>query len=315
MIANLYKWVLKEKNNLIFGVLFIVVLLKTASLKARFNIYYTFLYDFFFIIIVISILLNYKINYSKNTRINGVLIFILNIIIMLDLYRYTNSSVFKCFIYIKILLYIVVVIVAIHMVYIVKKEFQKNFIKYLLLSIFTVVISFAGIYSSLYDMYFPYGYENFKIDQKMNYSPAVMSTDFIYYSADCFFGRSVSHVKISIPDYTDVQDDRTFAHKYPEMYDNVESVYNTVRFFSMIEAILFVVYISIIVVIMPSKDDAENKKLTKNKQNEIYEKIIKIDSDVEALKNMVKNYDFKPKESKKSKVLKVFKKSIQNFLN
>ncbi|WP_252244442.1 MULTISPECIES: hypothetical protein [unclassified Clostridium] len=198
------------------------------------------------------------------------------------------------------------------MVYIAKKEFRKNFIKYLLLSIFTVVISFAGIYSSLYDMYFPYGYENFKIDQKMNYSRVVTPTDFIYYSADCFFGRSVSYVKIPIPDYTDVQDDRKVAHNYPKMYSNVELVYTAVRIFSMLEAILFVVYISIIVVIMPSKDDEENEKSIKNKQNEMYEKIIKIDSDIEALKNMVKHYDFKSKESKG---LKPLKKLIQYFLN
>ncbi|WP_055669750.1 hypothetical protein [Desnuesiella massiliensis] len=312
MIDNLRKWVRKEKNNLILGVFFIVVMLISVSLERKFNIYYKFLYAFSFTIIVIYILLNYKINYSKNKRINGFLVFILNIIIMLDLYRYTRASVIDWFLCIEVLLYLVVVSVGVHMVYIAKKEFRKNFIKYLLLSIFTVVISFAGIYLSLYDMYFPYGYENFKIDQKMNYSRVVMPTDFIYYSADCFFGRSVSYVKISTPDYTDVQDDKKVAHNYPEMYHNVELVYTAVRIFSMLEAILFVVYISIIVVIMPSKDDEEIEKTTKKKQNEMYEKIIKIDSDIEGLKNMVRNYDFRPKGSKG---LEPLKKLIQYFLN
>lgn len=69
------------------------------------------------------------------------------------------------------------------------------------------------------------------------------------------------------------------------------------------------VYISIIVVLMPSKDEEENIKIAEKKHNQMYEKIIKIESDVEVLKDMVKSCDLKPKE------VNHLRKFIQRFLN
>lgn len=312
MIAYLHKWIFKEKNNLALGALSILVILITVCLERKFNVYWKFVYAISFFIIIICILGAYKVYYSKNKKFNRFLIVVLNIIILIDLYMYTIARTIGWFLWIKVILYLGLVIVCIHMIYIAKREFRQRFVKYLLLNIFTVIISFAGIYSSLYDMYFPYGYKNFIMDQKLNYARIVTSTDFIFYSSDCFFGRNVSYVKMPTPDYTEVQDDKNIAHSYPEMYDKVKFVYMIGRLFSMLEAVLFVVYISIIVLIMSSKYEEENEKSIKNQQNEIYERIIKMESDIEELKNIIKNNNFRTRELKGVEALKKLIKYFRN---
>lgn len=238
MKNDLCKWISKEKINFKLGFVFSIWMLISVLLERQLHIYYKLLYVFSFIGILTYILLNYRRDYIIKKSINGVLVGVLNIIIILDLYMYIRSSIIDWFLFLKILLYVLIIGINVHMVFVAKRKFRKKFIRYLELSIITVVISFAGIYSALYNMYFPYGYEIFKIDQKLNYSRVVMNSDFIYYSADCFFGRSVSYVKISTPDYTDVQDDKSVAHNHPEKFHNVELVYTAIRFFSMVEAML-----------------------------------------------------------------------------
>lgn len=211
----------------------------------------------------------------------------------------------NCVFIIECIWYFMIVLVGIYIVYRGKKGSLKKFIMYILVGLCTIVINFAGIYSSLNQMYYRYGYYNFKIDQGMNYSQAVMAIDFIYYSVDCFLGSSISDVRIYPPDYTELQDNKSTMHIYPDKYDGSERAYAIIRFLSMLESAIFLVYISMIIADISSKEDRQNE----DKLNEMYEKVIKIESDIEEIKKNAKKYYLMENKLEKVKnILNIFRK-------
>jgi hypothetical protein len=164
---------------------------------------------------------------------------------------------------------LIIIMVMVGMVYVAKKNINNKFIRYLVCSICTVIIGFSGVYSSLYNMCFHNGYDIFKIDEGMSWKQVVVSGDFIYYSADCFLGTNMSNVQVGYIDYMDLHNSDKILSYHPDYFDKAVTASSCVKLFSIFESILFLVYISIIIMSVSSKEDEK-------KQEEIEDQRIKI---------------------------------------
>ena len=149
--------------------------------------------------------------------------------------------------WLRAVVFLLVAISALVLAWVAKTNFIRRFNVYLIVSIMTVILNFGGFYGSIYSMYMPYGLESFKIDQGMSYEQAVMPKDFLYYSADAFFGTDISDVSLRYLDHQDLMDADNVASHYIGHYNDANRSIDIVKLFSMLESILFLVYISIIV--------------------------------------------------------------------
>ncbi len=149
--------------------------------------------------------------------------------------------------WLRAVVFLLVAISALVLAWIAKTNFIRSFNVYLIVSIMTVILNFGGFYGSIYSMYLPYGLESFKIEQDMSSEQAVMPKDFLYYSADAFFGTAISDVSLRYIDPQDLLDADKVASKYKDQYKAANRSIDIVKLFSMLESILFLVYISIIV--------------------------------------------------------------------
>ena len=143
----------------------------------------------------------------------------------------------------------------------VARKKKKGFNVYLLCSMIFTVINFGGVYHSLYSLYFPYGQEGLIIDQGKEYSQALLENDFIYYSADCFFGLDISDVSINYLDYTDLIDSDSIIAKHVDKYDDAEMTVSIIKNLSISEACIFIVYFSIIILGGEDESDLENSSI------------------------------------------------------
>jgi len=194
------------------------------------------------------------VEYIKSRKISKVYLVAINAISMANFLLSDGVTFNTGYLIFRAVLFMVVVVVGLVVVWIAKKHFKKHFVGYLILSLWTVVLNFGGFYEALYSISFPYGQESFKIDQNMSWSQVVMPVDFIYYSADAFFGTDISDVSIKYLDYMELLNEDSIVTKHVDKYDIAIQTIQIAKMFSVIESVLFIVYISIIVM------SAENVK-------------------------------------------------------
>ena len=168
------------------------------------------------------------------------------------------------------ILFLIVVVSGVVAIWLIKTRLRKNFFRYLIISLSMVIVGFAGIYGSLYSVYFPYGYEALEIAQGMSWGQVVMPCDFIYYSTDTLFGTDISDVSIRYVDYLELQNSDNIMSKHVDKYEGGKIVTQIAKFLSISESILFIIYISIIVVGVEGKDGqtAGPEERTRKRQNE-----------------------------------------------
>lgn len=143
-----------------------------------------------------------------------------------------------------------------------------KYIKYVILAMITIIISFSGIYSSSYQMCLSRGYDVFKINKGMSNDDVVMWYDFIYYSVDKFLAQNISDVSIAYLDYSKLDDKNSIMSRYVQCSNLAEGIVGTVKVFSAIQSFLFPIYISFIAASIPSKQ----KEVKKVKCKKIYSK-------------------------------------------
>lgn len=297
-------WVNKEKNNLILSL--IVILLGWIlcwAFKTTYSIINQFLYTLHFSLSSILVLIFLKKSYQKHKSISIYLIIILNLIMLFHQFSMDGMIVRLISLIINALLYLIVATTAITIVYIARKNAPKRFIRYLILTLITVIVSFAGIYSNLYNMYFSKGYASLKIDENMSYSQVLESDDFIYYSADCFFGTSISNVSIAYPDYTDLYNEEKTLSLYPDSFNKAELISSVVKMLSVSESILFIVYISIIVMSVTSKEEEVKLESIEKQRREMVGNIEEIKYKVDVLES-----NFRIQNKKTSSIFTIVKK-------
>lgn len=127
------------------------------------------------------------------------------------------------------------------------KKNKKKFILYLIISLLTVIIGFAGVFQAIYFEYFPYDQEALKIEQEMSFGQVIMPLDFIYYSADNLFGTDISDVSINYIDDTEYLQEDSIKARYADKNVGAKFAIQLTKIFSLGESLLFIIYISIIV--------------------------------------------------------------------
>lgn len=171
----------------------------------------------------------------------------LNLISMINLICLEGISFGVIQLWFRAIIFITVVIIGLVIVWKVKTKFPVKFNIYLIFSLITVIINFGGFYNSIYSINFQYDLGGFKIDQSMSDERVVMPKDFIYYSADAFFGTDLSDVSLKYIDPNVFLDENNVASYHLDKYDGANVNIEILKITSMIESILFLVYISIIV--------------------------------------------------------------------
>lgn len=187
------------------------------------------------------------INYKLTQRISKTYLVGIIFISLINFYESKDVIFSEELLYVRAGLFLAVVSLGLWVVWIARTKIIEGFMKYLAISLLMVVLNFGGFYESLYSIYFPYGQEGFSIDQGMTYSQAVMPMDFIYYSADTFFGTDISDVRINYIDYMRGYDESSQEKKYIEKYEGAELTNRIIKISSLLESIIYLVYISIIV--------------------------------------------------------------------
>lgn len=190
---------------------------------------------------------------KNKSHILGTLIFI-NVICISNILTSSKVAYCKYLLIIRAIVFIIFLVWGLRAVWIAKKSKLKKFNCYLLLSLIAVVISLGGLYHSLYELCFPDGLEALKIEQEMSYSQALMPEDFIFYSADAFFGTSISDVKIKYIDEAKLYDDQGAQVNNMSMLKYAKIIIQFVKVISLLESILFLIYISIIVMNVEDND-------------------------------------------------------------
>lgn len=184
---------------------------------------------------------------QKTQRISKIYLIGINTIAMIN-FLLSYNVVFPIYLLlIRTILFLVVVIFGLIVVWRAKTRIAEKFIPYLVISLLTVVLNFGGLYESLYSMYSPYGQEGLEIDQGMTYAQAIMPLDFIYYSADAFFGTDLSDVSIKYIDYTKWYDEDNIEAVHIDKYNGAKITIQIIKMLSLFESMLFIVYISIVV--------------------------------------------------------------------
>lgn len=75
----------------------------------------------------------------------------------------------------------------------------------------------------------------------------MLPIDFIYYSSDNLFGTDLSDVSINYIDYMDYQDTDNIESKYLDKSEEAAFSIQLIKIMSLAESLLFILYISIIV--------------------------------------------------------------------
>lgn len=229
----------------------LVIVLSVCNLQKSLNLYFNML-SLVLSSVLISILL-YR-EYKNSGKLSIIYIVGINFIVMTDFLRSSGLLFNFYLLFTRAIVYLALIALGIIIVWIAR-TFKKNFIKYLLLSLFMIIFNFGGLYGTLYSLYSPYGQESFEIDQKMSYSQAIMPLDFIYYSSDVFFGTNISDVKIKYIDYLDGYNEESIVSKHIDKYEGASLIIQITKMLSLFESVLFIVYISIIV--MSSRGEKE----------------------------------------------------------
>lgn len=121
----------------------------------------------------------------------------------------------------------------------------------LILALALIHITFASLYSTFYAMYSSKDLECFEIEEKMSYRQALLKEDFLYYSGDMLFGTSLSNVQIKYIDTYQLDDDQL------PFWPKADNVIQIVKVISLIESVVFVIYIGIIIV--RNKEETEEQ--------------------------------------------------------
>lgn len=196
--------------------------------------------------------------YKKSKRISKIYLVTINVISMVNFLFSSGVGFNASLLRLRAVLFLGVVALGLIVVWKAKKSLAKQFTSYLVLSLLTVVLNFGGFYEALYSMYSPYGQESFKIDQNMSWSQAVMPVDFIYYSADAFFGTDISDVSIKYIDYMELYNEDSTVAKHEDKYKSAIKIIQIAKIFSVIESVLFIVYISIVVMSIENVKEGTN---------------------------------------------------------
>lgn len=201
----------------------------------------------FFLVAVVTMCVLLIRNYKETDNISRVYLLGINLISLINLIGTDISFLGITELIVRGIVFLGAVLLELIIVWIAKNQEEKKFLFYLIVSLLAVVINFGGVYQSLYSMYFPYGQEGLKIDQGMEYEQAIMSIDFIYYSADNFFGTDISDVSIKYIDYMKWYEEGTMEAIYIDKYDGAICAIQITKFLALLESTLFLVYISMII--------------------------------------------------------------------
>lgn len=87
-----------------------------------------------------------------------------------------------------------------------------------------------------------------------------MPCDFIYYSADTLFGTDISDVSIRYIDYMDLRDQNNIVSRYADQYEKGQIIPQIIKLLSLSESVLFIVYISIIVLGAEEKNAGDTRQ-------------------------------------------------------
>ncbi|SHN83278.1 hypothetical protein SAMN04487896_5257 [Paenibacillus sp. ov031] len=246
-MEKIYRWISAEKiNTMIVAMSLLLVNILSVIVPPSWFITKYFNTPIFLISIIILIIMLIK-KCKKDKKISLVYLISINIISVIS-YVFVSGIWFDVWqLWLKAVIFITIVILGLVVVWKAKTKFVGKFNLYLIISLITVILNFGGFYNSLYSIYFRYGLESFKIEQGMTYPQAIIPSDFIYYSADAFFGTDLSDVSLRYNDHNNLIDKNNIASNYIDKYDDANLTIDIVKMFSMLESILFLVYISIIV--------------------------------------------------------------------
>ncbi|KLU57056.1 hypothetical protein EL84_07340 [Paenibacillus sp. VT-400] len=251
MKKKIYKWVGSEKINLkiVAPILLINVfssLICRYFLIENYWIMANFVNTPIYVTSIILLLIGLYKNYRVVNKFSLIYLFGINAVSLINILEGNILLRDILQLWFKAISFIAIVILGLILLWKAKTKLLENFNLYLIISLITVILNFGGFYLSLYSMYYPYELQGFKIEQNMSYSQAVMPIDFLYYSADAFFGTDVSDVSLRYNDYMNLTGD-TLASKYKDKYEDANFTISIAKFASIVESILFLVYISIIV--------------------------------------------------------------------
>lgn len=244
MSRKIWSWIKTEKIKLL-----IVLLVSVANILALLPTYFNEKYvNTAFLLLGVGLLIALLINDCKKTqKISKIYLIGINIISLINFFGAYNIILPMYLLLIRGVLFSIVLVLGLVVVWRAKTKIAGKFTPYLIVSLFTVILNFGGLYESLYSMYFPYGQEGLKIDQGMTYSQAAMPIDFIYYSADAFFGTDISDVSIKYIDYMKWYDKENSEAINIDKYEGARITIQIIKILSLFESMLFIIYISIVV--------------------------------------------------------------------
>lgn len=244
MSRKIWSWIKIEKIRLL-----IVLLMSVANIFALIPTYFNEKYvNTAFLLFGVGFLITLLIcNCKKTKKISKIYLIGINIISVINFLWSSDIILPMYLLIIRGILFLIVLVLGLVVVWRAKTRLAEKFIPYLIVSLLTVILNFGGIYESLYSMYFPYGQEGLEIDQSMTYSQAVMPIDFIYYSADAFFGTDISNVSIKYIDYTKWYDKENLEAIHIDKYEGAQITIQIIKMLSLVESMLFIIYISIVV--------------------------------------------------------------------
>lgn len=230
---------LKNKGRM--GTILFLIIINVGLSR---NIFYDTLFSLCFALSIV-IMAYFQINEYKSGNVSLVYLFAMNLLALIHVLA-DDGIIFdflcQC---IQVISYLIVLVVGLIFVWIMKYDLKRKFIRSLLITIATIIISYGGLYTTLYSMYFGYGLECFEIDTGMEYSEAALSEDFIFYSADACFGTNLSNITIR---YFDYSSEELQTSEYKEKFDGSYNVMRVAKWASLSETIVFAVYISMIIV-------------------------------------------------------------------
>lgn len=242
---KIFSWIFREKMKLF---IIIIAIITNVIFGKIYREYWDMISICTFAISVGIIGICIWKEYKKEYKLSKLYLISINIIAMIHLFRSDGISFKAGFLLnMRSVFFFLLIILGGICVWIARRKFRKEFTIYLIISLWTVILNFGGFYHSLYSMYDSNGQEIFKIEQGMSWKQSVMPLDFIYYSADCFFGTDISDVRINYIDYMDLYDQDNVIHYHKDTYKNAERVMQLAKIASVFESILFLVYISIII--------------------------------------------------------------------
>lgn len=201
-----------------------------------------------FVLLVSLVFLGFNsIRYIKKAEHKSIFyLAVADIVALLFILRAYTMIADSNYIIVRAFLFIILVVIGLWIVWEAKK-IKKKFILYLVVSLLTVIIGFAGVYQAIYFEYFPYDQEALKIEQEMSYEQVIMPLDFIYYSADNLFGTDISDVRINYIDDTEYLEDNSVKARHVNKNAGAKFAIQLIKIFALGESLLFIIYISIIV--------------------------------------------------------------------